>query len=342
MIKTICLFGIYNPNYSRNRVLTLGLEKNGVKVIKCKDRSAGVRKYINLIKKHHKIRKSYDILVVAFPGWPVVWLAKLLTKKPIIYDAFLSVYEGHVQDRKKHSPKSIKARYCWFLDWISCKLADKILLDTNEHIKYFIKEFGIKKDKFIRVLVGTGDSNFYPQEEGKKRKEFIVHFHGSYIPLQGVEYILRAANLLERENIKFNIIGSKIKKQYQNKEFSNAVFVDDVPYKELPNYMARADICLGIFGNTPKTQRVIPNKVYEAIAMKKPVITANTPAARELFTDRENILFCKTADPKDLARKILELKNDLSLRNKIAKNSYKLFNKKLTPKILGKKIKDIL
>jgi len=107
----------------------------------------------------------------------------------------------------------------------------------------------------------------------------------------------------------------------------------------VPKYIKKADICLGIFGDTQKTQRVIPNKVYEAIAMKKPVITADTPAVRELFTDRKNILFCKTADPEDLAEKILELKNNEDIREKIAKGGYEIFKKYATPIVIGKKLK---
>ena len=95
-----------------------------------------------------------------------------------------------------------------------------------------------------------------------------MHFHGYFIPLQGVEYIFETAKILEKKDVKFNIIGSKIKKQYQNKNFSNVNFIENVPYKKLPVYISEADICLGIFGDTTKTKRVIPNKIYEAIAMK--------------------------------------------------------------------------
>jgi glycosyltransferase involved in cell wall biosynthesis len=95
------------------------------------------------------------------------------------------------------------------------------------------------------------------------------------------------------------------------------------------------DVCLGVFGNTVKTQRVIANKVYEAIAMAKSVISADTQGMGELFEDRKNILFCRRADPEDLAEKILELKNNEELRSKIAQSGYELFQRRATPKIIG-------
>jgi len=333
---TICYFGNFDLNYARNRVIIKGLKENNVRVLVCHSGPRGIKKYWKLFKEHRKIANKYDILIVGFAGRTrsMILFAKLISRKPIIWDAFYSIYDSWVLDRKLVSPKSLKAKYYWFLDWLCCKLADKILLDTEEHIKYFVKEFKIKKDKFIKVLVGTDDSNFYPQEKGKEKKEFIIHFHGNYIPLQGVEYIIKAAKILEKENVRFNIIGSKIKKQCQDKNFSRVNFIENVPYKKLPACISEADICLGIFGDTQKTQRVIPNKVYEAIAMEKPVITADTPAARELFIDRKNILFCKTADPEDLAEKILELKNNKDLREKIAKGGYKVFKNYATPRIV--------
>ena len=55
MIKenlAVCFFGIYNPKYSRNRVLIQGLEENNIKVIQCRTELKGVIKYFDLIKKH--------------------------------------------------------------------------------------------------------------------------------------------------------------------------------------------------------------------------------------------------------------------------------------------------
>ena len=149
-----------------------------------------------------------------------------------------------------------------------------------------------------------------------------VLFWGKGIPLQGVEYIKQARELLKREHtIVFRIIGEP-----------------PVAYEALPAIIRTADICLGIFGDTDKAARVIPNKVYEAIAMKKPVISADTPAIRELFTDRENILLCKRADAQSLADSILELAGDAALRQHIAEGGYRLYQEHATPNKIGSQL----
>jgi glycosyltransferase involved in cell wall biosynthesis len=344
--RIVCYFGSYNSQYSRNRILITGLRENGIKVLECNDRSSGLEKYFRLFLKHRRIKNKYDLMIVGFPSQWVSFdlvLAKIISRKPIIFDAFASIYDSLVLDKQLVRRGSFKARFYWFLDWLNCRLADRILLDTNEQIKFFSKTFKIREDKFKRIFVGSDEKIFYPQPDQFHTK-FTVHFHGTCIPLQGIEYIVRAAKLLEKEEIQFNFIGQgreyprarKIAKELQIK---NINFIDFVPYEKLAEYINQVDVCLGIFGTSPKTQRVIPNKVFEAIAVKKAVITGDTPAIKELLTDQKNCLLCQVGNSQDLAEKILELKNNPALRNRIAENGYLLFKQKLTPKILGAELK---
>jgi len=327
---TICYFGIYNPDYARSRVLINGLKQNGINVIECNSRRYGLLKYFDLFRKHWQIRGKYDFLLVGFPGYQAMVLARALARQPIIFDAFSSLYDSMVFDRRIVGPKSVRAKYYWFLDWFSCRLADRIIIDTNAHIGYYMDKFGIKKEKFIRVFVGADERIMRPVIAESNKDYFLVHFHGSCVPLQGIEYILAAAKILESENIKFKIIGSKIKKNFKDESLLNVDFLDDAPYGKLPQQMAMADICLGIFGNTNKARRVIPNKVFEALAVGRAILTGNSPAIRELLVDRENALFCRLADSQDLADKIMELKNNSELRENIAQKGRELFNQELT------------
>jgi len=344
----VCYFGIYNKDYARNKILISGLRKNGVEVIECNSKRPFLLKYFDLVVQYWKTRKKFDLIIVGFPGQTIVPLAKLICRKRIIFDAFLSVYDSYIFDRKTASPKSLKAKYYWFLDWFSCKLADKILLDTNEHIKYFSEVFGIKREKFSRILIGADDEVFYPKESKKAIDKFLVHFHGTYIPLQGIKYIIEAANILRGENIIFRLIGGgqeykNIKEKIVSLELQNMVeLIDFVPIEKVSKYISESDVCLGIFGDTNKAKRVIPNKLYECVAMKKPVITADTIAIREIFKDNKELVFCAIADAESLANKILELRNNIEIRKKIANQGYNLYKEKFCPKVLGLELKNIL
>lgn len=354
-ILKVCYFGTYD-NFSRNRVFLEGLRQNDIKVIECKDSS---RIWFRLFKLTFKyiISESSDIIIVCASNHINLLLARfisLFSRKKIIFDAFVSVYDTYVNDRKLVNENSFKAKFYFYLDKISCLLADVVVLDTIEHAKYFSNQFNIDSDKIKIIYVGSDDKIFSSQNNNHlikspsfSEKKFLVHFHGSFIPLQGIHFIVKAAKILENENILFRIIGKgqthdETITLAKDLKIKNIDFIDCVRYSDLPNYINESDLCLGIFGDTEKSKRVIPNKVYECIAMKKPVLTGNSLAIKEVFTDKENIMLCKMADPEDLAHSIKFLRDDEKLRRKIADNGYVIFKNNFTPKKIGKVIKNII
>lgn len=339
----ILYFGIYDPSYSRNRVLINGLHANGVTVDEINYDAKSLAWPLKLIlKRFLNFRNKYDFIFVGFPGQEVMPLARLLFPfSNIIFDAFTSHYGGYILDREYFGQKSLRAYYYKFIDWLSCRLADKVLLDTNAHINFFINEFKLPRAKFIRVFVGTDERVMKFSEIRKDEGNIKVHFHGSFIPLQGVDVILDAIKILNNEKITFNLIGkgamyAKISARIKGENIKNIILKPKVGYSELPKLMADADICLGIFGTTPKTKIVIPNKIYEAIAVGRPVITADTEAIHELFIDGANIILSKIGSAGDLALKIKYLAGDRDLRIKIAKNARRLFENKLQSVIIAR------
>ena len=80
----------------------------------------------------------------------------------------------------------------------------------------------------------------------------------------------------------------------------NVEHVSWVGYEQLPGELHRASCALGIFGTSAKAQRVIPNKVFQAIACGTPVVTADTPAIRELLRDGESAVLVRPGDPEAL------------------------------------------
>src|SRR4030042_3925762 len=97
---------------------------------------------------------------------------------------------------------------------------------------------------------------------------------------------------------------------------------------QLIHRISQADICLGAFGTTPQSLMTVQNKIYEALAMAKPLISGDSPAVRQCLQHGENIYLCERASGKSLADAIMILYKDSSLREKIAQNGYKLYKEK--------------
>ncbi|MDO8496907.1 MAG: glycosyltransferase [bacterium] len=342
----ILYFGTYDPNYARNWVLINGLRENDVEVVelRCKpERFSLFRLFIDYLK----LKKDFDVMIVGFSGQEVMFLARWLTFKPIIFDAFTSHYGGYILDRQKFSKNSFHAKYYRFLDKWSCKLADLVLLDTNAHIDFFVKEFNLPKEKFRRIWAGANDDIFKPVSGHNNPNSFKVFFFGTYIPLQGVEYILKAVKILgDASEIAFTLVGNGQERKKAEElglklGLKNVVFKGMMKAEELKEEIASCDVSLGIFGSSPKTSIVIPNKVYIGLAMKKPVITADTEAVRELFND-EDVILIPSSDESALAGAILKIKNDPALREKIAQNGYNKFIKFASHQVLGLELKNII
>ena len=340
------------PSYVRNAVILKGLKlQRGIEVLEYTSNAENYfKRYISVFKKY-LLRHSNDcdIIYVGFLGQPIVPIVKALSNKPIIFDAFISVYDTLCYDRKVFRPNSLIGKLLYHLDRVSCDMSDTVLLDTHAHINYFVNTFKLEENKFKRIFVGADDSIFYPRDIEKDSEKFTVFYYGTYLPLHGIEYIVKSAKLLENyKDIVFKIVGKgfehkKIINLARRLNIKNIEFVDWVPYEKLPIEIAKADICLGgHFSNIDKAKRVIAGKTFQFLAMKKPVIVGDNPANRELLTDRKSALFVEHANPEDLAEKILELKDNEKLREKIAEGGYRVFKERCTPQVIGKELIDII
>jgi len=380
----ICFFGTYEKDYPSNRIIIKGLRKNGINVVEChislwekqQNKHGDFLKIFSILKLIIDLLVAYaklcfmffskcknaDVIIVGYIGQLDIFFLKTLllfkkNKPKILFAPLVSLYDTAIIDRGLYGKNNLFSKLLFYIDKLSFKMADIVIFDTNEHINYICNLFNLGKSKFKRVWVGADEDMFYPfglknnvipAKAGihayDKNNDFQVLFIGKYIPLHGLEYIIKAAKLLKNEkDIKFKMIGNgqlydEIIALSKKLGIKNIDFVEWIEYNELINEINKADVVLGIFGGTEKSSRVIPNKVFQAIACGKPVITGDSPAIRELFTDKENIALCENRNAESLRNAILELKNDNGLRENLANNSYKIFKNSLTCEEIGKEL----
>ena len=265
-------------------------------------------------------RNSYDVVVIGFLPQPLMPVVAKLWQGRIVADVFYSLYDTVVSDRKLVQPKSFLARLCRRLDRFTLQRADRVITDTQSHGKYMAHEFGISEEKIFRVLIGAGDE-FAEQPLApislKEGELFRVLFFGTFIPLQGVDVIIRAASILKDEHIQFMLVGdgqthTAAKNLVRELALKNVEFLGRKSTAELRKVATHSHAILGIFGTSSKALRVIPHKAFEALALNRPLITARTAASEELLTDGRDVMFCSPGDPVDLAKKILWLRDNYS------------------------------
>jgi glycosyltransferase involved in cell wall biosynthesis len=120
-----------------------------------------------------------------------------------------------------------------------------------------------------------------------------------------VETILRAARLARDEPFDWTLIGQgqegdKVQTMLDEEPLPRLRWVPWVPYEELARWIGEADVCLGIFGTSGKAARVIPNKVFQVLAVGKPLVTRDSPAIRELLGEGPGVYLVLPGDPEAL------------------------------------------
>lgn len=296
--------------------------------------------------------RDADVILVCNPGQHFVPVARWLARRertPIVLDALWSEYETYVFDRQTVGRYSLGALRYYGIDKVSCVLADRVIVDTELNVRYFHQTFGTPPEKLARIFVGSDDDVFRPEPHSADDASFLVTFVGAYIPLQGVEYILRAAKILESEaDVRFLLIGAgqtypAARALAARLGLRNVTFRPPVPYEDLPQHLAESDVCLGVFGDSEKAKRVIPTKAFDALAMGKPLITGDTPGAAEAgLVDLETAYLVEMSNPAAIAQAIRDAKSDDGLRADVARRGHRLFQGRFTPTIIGAALKSVL
>jgi glycosyltransferase involved in cell wall biosynthesis len=115
-----------------------------------------------------------------------------------------------------------------------------------------------------------------------------------------------------------------------------------LPYEQLPQALAAAGCALGIFGTSAKAQRVIPNKVFQALACGAPVVTGDTVAARELLADGEDALLVPPGDPAALAAAVRRLADGDGVAARLAAAGRATYEAKASERVLGARWRELL
>jgi glycosyltransferase involved in cell wall biosynthesis len=318
------------------------LSQAGAEIIDATDSRRFLQRTPGLLR--HGLRLKADILLVGFPGHLDVAAAKavaLATGARLVFDPLVGLYETNVEDMGNAVPGSLGARRYALEDLISCRLADVVLLDTDAHISHFRELSRAGAEKFRRVWLGTDDTVMYPRSDGIDPASD-VFLYGNMFPIHGFEHVLGAAQLLQRRNqhVTFTVVGGgeryrSLRQRAEDSGLASVRFMSAVPYERLAELMASSRVCLGIFGTSGQARRVIPNKVFDALAMAKPLITADTPAVREALTHGVHAWLCPPSDSEALADAIWRVVSDRDLQRSMAAEGRALFEREFSSRALS-------
>lgn len=326
----VIFWGTYDKGKPRTRILLRGLREAGVEVteihadiwsgIEDKAQVRGLMRKILLLARwlaaypglvwRYLRAADHDAVIVGYMGHLdvlVLWPFSKMRRAPVVWDAFLSLYDTVVEDRRLVGKANPLAWLLYGWEWLACRAADLVVLDTKAHADYFAERFRLPPGRTTSIFVGV-EPEVFPLQRAKRSgagKDAMVLFYGQFIPLHGIETIVRAAQMAHGEPIRWVLIGhgqeaGRIRELVAQAP-ADIEWIDWVDYDALRDRIADADLCLGIFGDSGKAARVIPNKVFQILSCGVPLITRDSPAIRELLTPgMPGVRLVPPADPEAL------------------------------------------
>jgi glycosyltransferase involved in cell wall biosynthesis len=284
-------------------------------------------------------RERFDAVVVGYPGHFDVPAARRIARgRPVVFNPLVSLHETLVEDRGRFAAGSPAAGVLRQVDRLALRRADLVVTDTAANARHLGELAGLGEERFAVCFVGAEDRLFRPG--WSTRDDFHALFVGKLIPLHGLETILAAARLAPE--LRFRLVGSGQLDALLVDPPANVERIEWIDYDHLPDEYRRAGCALGIFGTSAKAQRVIPNKAFQALACGTPLVTADTPAARELLADDEDALLVPAGDPDALAAAVRRLAADAGLARRIGDAGLATYRARASEEVLGARWRSLI
>ena len=252
-------------------------------------------------------KKKYKVPVVMYclDLWPESLIAGGITRESIIYK-----YYHHVS----------KKIY---------RQTDRILITSRLFSDYLRDEFGIKKEK-IEYLPQYAEEIFEQIPPKAESGVFDFMFAGNIGAVQSVETILKAAELLKDEPVRFHIVGGgtdleRLQGIKETKGLGNVIFYGRRPLEEMPDFYAKADAMLITLAADPVLSLTLPGKVQSYMAVGKPIIGAIDGETKAVIEDAQCGFCGKAEDAAELAENVKKFINCNENRATMGQNARKCY-----------------
>jgi glycosyltransferase involved in cell wall biosynthesis len=356
----ICFFGDYAQEYPREANIKNALRKKGVEVLECncaiKHSKQGrgnilfylPKAYYRLLRQFFALEANFDYFLIPQNNRLIVPLAFLLSKimgKRVIIDAFDLAYETAVIRGKSR----VEAAVRHLVEGMALRCSDHVLALTQAFRNQYIQMHQLDSAKVSVLPPGANEKKFkYLGNSPNQDGEFRVLYWGNFLRHHGVDTMLEAAVLLrDCEDIHFTFVGQgleveRIRCIAEKHKLRHVTFLGYVPDQDLVSLISNAHICLGVFSKNVKAQSSITNKVSEALAMGKAVITNESPATLHHFTNKKDIYLVAPEDSRALAEAILVLQSDQQLRIRLETNARLCFEGQFSEDAIGERFISLL
>lgn len=218
------------------------------------------------------------------------------------------------------------------------------VVDVNLVLSNFLRTVllrrGIKENR-IMLLQSIVDCDKFrpdvPRHQGLvdlKNGRKLVLYLGSFLPHQGIHYLIEAATYLKStgSDLLVVIVGDhdhelgracRDKIKSSNLECS-VIMYGGVSFDEVPSVLATADVLVTPRDDSKEGISAGPMKIAEYLASGTPVVATCVGDIAEMAQDGQEVLFCRARDPKSIADAVLKLSTDRDLYDTLSYHGRRL------------------
>lgn len=276
------------------------------------------------------LRRRFDVVQVnTLPDFLVfVALIPRLLGSAIVIDLHEPTLELY-QTKYGNGGSPIMRRLHIFIEKQAIRFAHHALT-VNDTIRQRFIDRGSLAEKITVIRNVPAEDLFSPPEDHiNSGSHFLVMTHGTLQPRYGQDILIRALVRMRESipNIKLRIIGGgetepELRRLADDLKCRDAVeFTGIVPTRQVRDHLNQADVGVVPLVRSPFSDLCQPNKLFEYIALKVPVIAARVPAIEESFDDG-CVWFFEPGDLEDLTRVLFKLHQNPDKRRLMAENAY--------------------
>ncbi len=299
------------------------------------------------------IKKAPDVIVYSSPQLPAAWISLIISK--ILNIPFVAeirdLWPQVLIDQAGISEDKFLVRILKLMEYSIYKNANHVIVLANGSQKY-VREKGCKN---VSWLPNGPDLKQFTYSEQKLHEEYfkLVYF-GAHGEANSLETLIQAARILETQQIYkygrkifIDLVGDGPEKQSlirEAKGLNNLKFFDPVSKYFVPNLISEANAVIVTLKNINLySYGVSPNKLYDAYAIGRPVITAISGAINDEVEIEGIGLTALSEDPKGLAKVIFKISNlDHKTLNEMGMKARKLAEKRYSRQLVIDKYNSIL
>jgi len=263
--------------------------------------------------------KNYDVLIISSPPLFVGVIGAIISKIKSIH---------FILDIRDLWPESVivlgEVKSNWIFN-LGKKLESFIYSTTKGYIfsvpgfkKHFTNHYPAQLTKPMINLINGVSNRFFDLAQKYDRipeERFTVLYSGNMGLAQGLESVIKAADILQKYPIDFKFVGSGVKRKALKTKadklgLKNVVFLPVQKKEELIKLIKKTSVCLVPLKNDPLFRNAIPSKMFEYMACGRPVIASISGEVEKILNSAKSGSIAMPEDANSIADSILYYYNN--------------------------------